>query len=193
MRWMYVFAMAVLLNGCALSNLDSKSTLKDTTNKGVVVIGMDGGLKVMAFKADLVGDGSGGQADVAGGGEFSIAAVNGYVVTLLEKTQGDHRYAISRIADPNHLLPVTYYPCGAPVPVFGIEAGKINYIGNYKLSPQTAWLSQDVVYDETTAQTFIKSHYPGLADLPWVKQQIVFMHDTNKNCRPTLFLPLPVK
>ena len=185
--------MAVLLNGCATSNLDSKSTLKDTTNKGVVVIGMDGGLKVMAFKADLVGAASSDQADVAAGGEFSIATVNGYVVTLLDKTQGNHRYAISRIADPNHLLPVTYYPCGAPVPVFSIEAGKINYIGNYKLSLQSAWLSQGVIYDESAAQAFIKSHYPGLADLQWVSQQIVFMHDTNKNCRPTLFLPLPAK
>lgn len=196
----FIFPAALfLLGGCALNNLDTGYVLQDPAGQGVVLIGMGRHFKTMAFQGEVVvapssqSDTLGSQFKLGpGSAEFSIAPVENRVIATMKAAQGDSGYAIARLADPDHLLPVIYYSCGKTVPVFHIKSGAINYIGDYSFDESGGWLDASVNYDEAAAQAFIKAHYPGLSGLPFVTEHVTFMPTIDKNCAPTIIVPIPV-
>lgn len=186
------FAMAGLLESCATTNLNSSYVLTDKTTKAVVVLGVKGGYRVIVEQGSLK-DKTFQYDKWRSGAEFSITPVNGYIVTVIDATTNEKLDAITRVADPHHFLPPTYYPCGNLVPTFILRPGVITYIGDYSFNEKTKWLDPVAVYDPRTAQEFVRAHYPNLGDVPFVTEHIVNMNVIGEACTHTIFIPIPIK
>jgi len=164
-----VMLMAAALTSCAtLTNLDKSYSLGSNPTRSIVIIGVKpDDIRFGVEEGALVDDQFKWSATATP--ILAVYPENGYVVAVMDATDPDQIYALTNLMQSIH----HYRGCGRALETFGIEPGKVVYLGDFEFASPPAGLKHTISYDPASAEAFIRDNYPNLKDVPFVTEKTV--------------------
>lgn len=144
------------LTGClSTQNIDKNKPVTLKANEGIAIIGLDQGAGGLFYMGDFANDKFTPDGFMPKG--ISLASGEPYIVQKALATTETRRYGMESINIGSEIFG---FACGQELPVLSLNAGKIQYYGDFSLEKKDGKLVVRHTFNIEKAQNYINQHYP---------------------------------